>query len=254
MKASLRVAYLYPDLMNLYADRGNVICLRQRCLRRDIEVVIDEIGLNDALDTAAYDTIYMGGGQDKEQRLVAEDLYLHKGDALREAAEKGVVILVICGGYQLFGHYYRPAEGAELPGIGIFDAWTVHRGTKQPRCIGNVIAEWEGELLVGFENHGGRSYLGPSARPLAKVVHGHGNNSEDGGEGAIYKNCFGTYLHGSLLPKNPHFADHLLHLALQRKYPGIELAPLDDRLELQAHQAAIERIKRQRRLKVIIRG
>ena len=162
-----------------------------------------------------------------------------KGGALRQAVEEGVAALVVCGGYQLFARYYRPAAGADLPGLGIFDAWTEHPGENVPRCIGNVIAEWQGDTLVGFENHGGRTYLGPGAQPLARVRVGYGNNGEDGSEGAVYKNALGTYLHGSLLPKNPRFADHILRLALQRRHGDVELSPLDDRLEEEAHAAAI---------------
>ncbi|MBI2906159.1 MAG: glutamine amidotransferase [Chloroflexi bacterium] len=237
----LVLAHLYPSLMNLYGDRGNIICLKQRCARRGVRLEVREIGISDDL-SFKYDILFMGGGQDKEQKRAADDLQ-EKAVAIREAIESGVVALVVCGGYQLFGRYYQPAEGPRLEGIGVFDAWTVHQGSHVPRCIGNVVAEWEGKLLVGFENHGGRTYLGPGARPLAKVVSGHGNNSEDGSEGAVYRNAFGTYLHGSLLPKNPQFADHLLRLALERRHPGFELQALEDVLETQAHEAAVGMVR-----------
>ncbi|MBM2826446.1 MAG: glutamine amidotransferase [Dehalococcoidia bacterium] len=235
----LNIAHLYAREMNLYGDRGNIICLTERCRRRGIEAQVREVNLGEPLNPEAYDLIFMGGGQDKEQRQVAQDLQAVKGEALKEAVENGVVALAVCGGYQLMGLYYRPAEGPELPGLGIFDAWTVHPGIRSPRCIGNLVARWQGGPLVGFENHGGRTYLGDGVSPLATVVHGHGNNSEDGTEGAVYKNAFGTYLHGSFLPKNPHFADHLIYLALARKYPDVSLAPLDDAYEWEAHEAAV---------------
>jgi hypothetical protein len=231
--------------MNIYGDRGNILCLRRRCEARDIELVVEDLDLGVPLDPAAYDLIFMGGGQDREQRRIAEDLAIGKGEALREAAEGGVAMLAVCGGYQLFGRYYRPAAGEELPGVAVFDAWTVHPGEGTRRCIGDVAARWEGGTLVGFENHGGRTYLGSGARPLARVERGFGNNGEDGGEGAVYRNAYGTYLHGSLLPKNPRFTDHLLRLALNRRYGEVELAPLDDSIEEAAHAAAL-RVARRR--------
>jgi CobQ-like glutamine amidotransferase family enzyme len=140
-----------------------------------------------------------------------------KGIGLWAAIEDDMPVLAVCGGYQLLAHYYRPATGSDMRGLGVFDAWTIHKGSRVPRSIGDIAIRWNGTTLVGFENHGGRTYLG-SAQPLGKVLKGHGNNSEDGTEGAIYRNAYGTYLHGSLLPKNPHFADHLIRLALHRKY------------------------------------
>ena len=239
MRKVLRLAHLYPRLMNIYGDRGNILCLRRRCEARDIELVVEDLDLGDPLDPAAYDLIFMGGGQDREQRRIAEDLAVGKGEALREAAEAGVAMLAVCGGYQLFGRYYRPAAGEELPGAAVFDAWTVHPGEGARRCIGDVAARWEGGTLVGFENHGGRTYLGSGARSLARVERGFGNNGEDGGEGAVYKNAYGTYLHGSLQPKNPRFTDHLLRLALGRRYGDAELTPLEDSVEEAAHAAAL---------------
>ena len=242
-KPFLVIGHLYPDLMNLYGDRGNIICLVQRCRWRGIEVEVRSIGLGEPLPTDC-DLVFMGGGQDKEQRTVAQDLREVKGEALRREVEKGLVALTVCGGYQLFARYYRPMEGPDLEGLGIFDAWTVHRGGAWRRCIGNVLVEWNGHTLVGFENHGGRTYLGPDAKPLGRVLLGYGNNAEDKGEGAVYRNIYGTYLHGSFLPKNPRFADHLLWLALQRKWPGMELPALDDSLEMRAHRTAIQRVRR----------
>ena len=239
MKLSIRMAHLYPKLMNLYGDRGNIICLRRRCEARGIDLAVDELDLGDRLDPRAYDLIFMGGGQDREQRRVVRDLIDVKGEAVREAVEEDVTALAVCGGYQLFGRYYRPAAGEDLPGLGIFDAFTQHPGEDVARCIGNVVAEWEGGTLVGFENHGGRTFVGNGARPLATVRSGYGNNGLDKTEGAVYRNAYGTYLHGSLLPKNPRFADHLLRLALRRRHPEADVAPLDDALEDAAHAAAI---------------
>ncbi len=245
MKKVLRLAHLYPRLMNLYGDRGNILCLRRRCEARGIELVVEELDVGDPVDAGAHDLVFIGGGQDREQRRVAEDLVVAKGEALRRAAEEGVAMLAVCGGYQLFGTYYRTAAGDELPGISILDVRTIHPGEGARRCIGDVAASWEGRTLVGFENHGGRTYVGSGARPLARVERGFGNNGEDGSEGAVCKNVYGTYLHGALLPKNPRFTDHVLGLALSRRYGPVELAPLDDSVEEAAHAAAL-RIARQR--------
>ena len=239
MERSLRLAHLYPKQMNLYGDRGNILCLRRRCAARGIDLAVDELEIGDPLDPATCDLIFIGGAQDREQQRVAADLLAAKGEALRRAVDAGVVALAVCGGYQLLGRYYRPAAGEDLPGLGIFDAWTEHPGPGAKRFIGNVVVRWQGATLVGFENHGGRTFLGAEARPLARVIAGYGNNGRDGTEGAVQANAFGTYLHGSLLPKNPRFADHLIALALARKYGQGEVAPLDDALEEQAHAEAV---------------
>jgi CobQ-like glutamine amidotransferase family enzyme len=222
VELSLRLAHLYPKQMNLYGDRGNILCLHRRCVARGIELVVDELEIGDPLDAMACDLIFIGGAQDREQRRVAADLLEVKGEELRQAVAAGVAVLAVCGGYQLLGRYYRPAAGEDLPGLGVFDAWTEHPGAAAKRFIGNVVVRWQGVTLVGFENHGGRTFLGPAARPLARVIAG-----------------YGTYLHGSLLPKNPRFADHLIALALARKYGRGELWPLDDTLEEQAHAEAV---------------
>lgn len=242
----LRLAHLYPRLMNIYGDRGNVLTLVRRCRDRDIDVELTELSLGDALDAGAYDLIFVGGAQDREQRRVSEDLRSVKGAALRDAVEAGVVLLAVCGGYQLCGRFYRESTGAELEGLGIFDLHTEHPGPGAERLIGNVVARWQGGTLVGFENHGGRTYLGAGAEPLARVESGFGNNGKDGGEGARYRNAFGTYLHGSLLPKNPRFTDALIQLALERRHNGVALAPLDDALEERAHAAALRLTGRRR--------
>lgn len=240
---TLRMAHLYPRLMNIYGDRGNVMCLRHRCEARGFGFELTELSLGDRLDPAAHDLIFAGGAQDREQRGVVDDLLATKAEALREAVESDVAVLAVCGAYQLFGRFYRDASGAELPGAGIFDLHTEHPGEGARRCIGNIVAEWGApggtETIVGFENHGGRTRLGPGVRPLARVRHGYGNNGEDGFEGAVYRNAIGTYVHGSLLPKNPALADHVLRLALRRRFGDVELAAIDDRAELRAHKAAL---------------
>ena len=244
----LRIAHFYPRLMNVYGDRGNIMCLRHRCEARGIGFELTELSLGDGFDAPAYDLVFAGGAQDREQRTVADDLLATKAAALRDAVEDGMAVLAVCGAYQLFGRLYRDASGAELPGAGVFDLYTEHPGQGAPRCIGNVVCDWrppEGvaphgtQTIVGFENHGGRTHLGPGAKPLARIRHGHGNNGQDGGEGAVYKHAIGTYVHGSLLPKNPALADHVLMLALSRRYDGISLAPIDDRAEERAHAAAL---------------
>lgn len=248
------------------------MALRRRCEIRHIQLRVVGLGIGDALAPDEYDLLFIGGGQDKEQAPVAQDLYDMKGIGLWAAIEDDMPVLAVCGGYQLLSHYYRPAEGPDMRGLGVFDAWTIHKGPRSPRCIGDIAISWNGQTLVGFENHGGRTYLG-TAKPLGKVLKGYGNNAEDHTEGAIYRNAYGTYLHGSLLPKNPHFTDHLIKLALQRKYgihleqegdvegldgtgvaqnastPGttateIEalLAPADDKLEWEAHTFILERL------------
>src|SRR5579875_2988877 len=236
---SLRLAHLYPALMNLYGDRGNIFCLRARAAARGIELDVVELGLGAPLDAGDYDLIFMGGGQDREQQRICADLHDRKAAGLRAAVEAGAPVLTVCGGYQMMGRSYRGADGDLLPGLGIFDAMTVHPGPSAARCIGNVDVGWEEGDLVGFENHGGRTYLGSGATPLGLVRSGFGNNGEDGTEGCRYANAFGTDLHGSLLPKNPALADRLLSIALQRKYGEAWLAPLDDSLETAAHEAAV---------------
>lgn len=234
----LRICHLYPDLLNLYGDRGNLLTLRQRCLWRGIDCQIESVSLGQPFRAGQYDLVFMGGGQDYEQNLLYEDLLAQKGDAIRAAVADGLVFLCICGGYQLMGRYFEQQDGYRIEGLGAIDLWTIGR---KDRLIGDTVYQSEflaglglDPLLVGFENHSGRTYLGPGVRPLATVVKGGGNNGEDGTEGAIYNNVYCTYSHGSFLPKNPAMADHLILTALKRRYPGISsldaLAPLDDRL------------------------
>jgi CobQ-like glutamine amidotransferase family enzyme len=231
---TLRVGALYPDLLNIYADRGNLLLLERRCQWRGIGFELRGIGLGEPLDPDAHDLLYIGGGQDRDQALCARDMVDTKRDALHAAAERGAVVFAVCGGYQLLGHGYAMG-GERLPGVGLVDLETV-RGDG-PRLIGNVAIELDdGTVLAGFENHGGRTRLGPGERPLGRVLRGHGNDGRSGYEGVRggpHGTVVGTYLHGPLLPKNAHFADWLTATAL-----GIELAPLDDALEDAAHVAA----------------
>jgi CobQ-like glutamine amidotransferase family enzyme len=241
---SLRITWLYPRLMNIYGDRGNVRTLEQRCQWRGIDVAVVRVGPGDELMAGDTDLYFFGGGQDREQITVAADLQGPTGDAIKRDMADDAVALTVCGGYQLFGHYYRPYATEDLPGIGVFDAWS---DAGPDRFIGNVLSETEWGTLVGFENHSGRTFLGAGTRPFGRVVVGHGNNGQDGTEGALTRNAFGCYLHGSLLPKNPAFADHLIGLALRRKYGGDATLPsLDDTLEGAAHTAAAARAKQTR--------
>ena len=241
---TLHLGHLYPRLMNVYGDRGNIICLGRRCRLREIDLVVTPLEIGAPLRQDEFDILFIGGAQDSEQRLVAEDLSSLKGEMLRGAVDDGVVFLAVCGGYQLSGRFYRGADGEDLVGAGVFDLHTVHPGAGAKRLIGNLVAEWEDGTLVGFENHGGRTYLGPNTEPLARVVHGSGNDGASGFEGARFKNAFGSYLHGPLLPKNPALADRLLSLALERKYGESTIRPLDDDLEAAAHASALRAARR----------
>jgi CobQ-like glutamine amidotransferase family enzyme len=236
----LRTVALYPEQMNIYADRGNILFLRRRCEWRGIDFSYAAAGAGESLDPRAHDLIYVGGGQDRDQRIVAEDMVASKRAGLAEAVEDGAVVLAVCGGYQLLGHSYAIGD-ERIGGLGLADLETVRQ--PGPRLIGNI--EIEVDLgdgpreLAGFENHGGRTYLGDGAEPLGRVVRGHGNNGSDGLEGVRRQNMIGTYLHGPLLPKNAWLADRLIQLALARRHGDEpELAPLDDALEAAAHEAA----------------
>lgn len=250
----LRICHLYPDLLNLYGDRGNVLIISRRAAWRGIAVEIDKVSIDDRVRFTDYDIIFLGGGADQEQGLVSRDME-KKGPLLVEAAEEGVVILSICGGFQLLGRYYRSQDGSILPGVGLFDLYT-EAGNR--RLKGNIVIETGQGLLdemicyspgafstlLGFENHSGRTFLGEGVRPLGRVIRGNGNNGEDRTEGACYKNAFGTYLHGPFLSKNPHFADLLIARALKRRHGEVSLTPLDDSLEWQAHRIMKERLRR----------
>jgi CobQ-like glutamine amidotransferase family enzyme len=234
---TLRVCALYPDLMNIYADRGNLLMLERRCAWRGIDFHLSSSGLGEQLDGGAHDIYYIGGGQDRDQLLCAEDLLAGKGAALHQAARRGALVLGVCGGYQLLGESYTLAE-RQLQGVGLLEVRTVRE--PGPRLIGNVAIELEidGEprVLAGFENHGGRTYLGANATPLGRVLKGHGNDGRSGFEGARTANVIGTYLHGPLLPKNYWFADWLIATAIG--VPLARLDPLDDELERAAHRSA----------------
>jgi len=240
---ALRIAHLYADEMNIYGDRGNILTLTKRAEWRGIPVSVDAIGRGPSPDLSGIDLIFWGGGQDRDQELVFKDAAEHKVRAIREAIDGGAVVLAVCGGYQLLGEYYVTADGKQLPGLGLVDLHTVP-GSR--RNIGNIVIETSGlgldpATLVGFENHSGKTYLGTGLQPLGRVLRGAGNNGEDGYEGVVRGNVFGTYLHGSLLPKNPHFADLLLERALARK--GIQrLAGLAATEELEAHQSVSDRV------------
>jgi CobQ-like glutamine amidotransferase family enzyme len=234
---ALRICALYPDLMNIYADRGNLLLLERRCAWRGIGFELDGVSLGEPLDPDAADLYYIGGGQDRDQERCALDLAQRKSEALREAAARGAVVLGVCGGYQLLGHSYELGERV-LPGVGLLDVRTV-RGDG-PRLIGNIAIEVSLDLeaprtLAGFENHGGRTHLGPEGVALGRVLHGHGNNGDDGNEGAWAGSVIGTYLHGPLLPKNVWFADWLIETALVLHG---RLGELDDDLEQLAHADA----------------
>lgn len=237
----LRLAHLYPDLLNLYGDRGNVLVLESRARRRGIPVQVLPVGLGEPLPDA--DVYFLGGGEDRQQALVAPALEALR-PLLEAAVRSGAVVLGVCGGYQLLGHAYHAADGTALRGVGLLDVVTRHPGHRARRLVGNAVVGCELEgvgTLVGFENHGGRTWLGPNARPLGRVLAGFGNNGRDRTEGAWAGTVFGTYLHGPVLPKNPAFADFLLRLALRRRFGEVPLTPLDDRWERLAHARAAER-------------
>lgn len=237
--AVLRVCALYPSRMNIYADRGNLMLLRRRCEDRAIGFELTSVEMGDAIDPDAHDFFYIGGGQDSDQLQIAEDLVARKRDPLAAALLDDKVILAVCGGYQLLGSHYE-LDGRRIEGLGIIDLHTTR--SDGPRLIGNIAIEVELDgqrrLLAGFENHGGRTHLGPTATPLGKVVKGHGNNGHDGFEGVRERNAFGTYLHGPLLPKNAWFADHLIARAL--RVEATALGPIEDDLERRAHACALE--------------
>ena len=237
---------LYPEQMNIYADRGNILFLRRRCEWRGIGFEAAVAGPGEAIDPAAHDLIYIGGGQDRDQRLVAQDMVATKREGLAAATADGAVVLAVCGGYQLLGHSYQLGD-ERIAGLGLADLETVREAG--PRLIGNIAIEADlgtgPRTLAGFENHGGRTNLGPGARPLGRVLDGHGNNGRDGFEGVREGNLIGTYMHGPLLPKNAWLADRLIQLAIARRTGSEpELEPLDDGLEQAAHESARAAAKR----------
>ncbi len=241
----ISICHMYPDLLNLYGDYGNIQALKKRMEWRGIDVVIHSVSLGDEFFPSAYDIVFIGGGQDYEQGILQADLLEQKKDGIAAAVENDVVFLCICGGYQLMGHYYKVSDGNEIQCLGIMNHWTI---AGEKRMIGNLVFSVEGlnqqpdGYVVGFENHSGKTFLGEGVTPLGKVIHGFGNNGEDGYEGARYRNVYCSYSHGSLLPKNPGLADELITLALKRKYKDfVSLQPLDDHLEAKARTSLIKR-------------
>ena len=239
----LNICHLYPDVLNLYGDGGNILCLQKRLAWRGIDASVARLPIGSPTSLSGFDLVFIGGGQDFEQQVLLEDLHRGRSREICAAANDGVVFLTICGGYQMMGHYYDTFDGKRCDFIGLLDLVTV--GAKE-RMIGNYkfrcTPEAGGSVVVGFENHSGKTRLGPSLRPLGTVLAGRGNNGEDGTEGAHWKNVFGTYSHGPMLPKNPAFADLLLATALERKYGRAELQPLDDAAELAAHDEICARV------------
>lgn len=242
---SLTIGWLYPDLMSTYGDRGNIIVLQKRCEWRNIAVRIEKISIETNKNRLeGCDLLFMGGAQDTQQEIVNKDLFENKGKILKEKINSRIPGLFVCGAYQFLGKYYKTAEGKRLPGLEIFPAYTENPGEKVARLIGNIIVKTDNSTIVGFENHGGRTYLEDKIQALGKVVKGFGNNGQDGTEGILFKNSIGTYLHGPILPKNPKIADFLIQKALEIKYgEKIELEPLDDSLEQKAKDEIAKRIK-----------
>ena len=239
----LKICHMYPDVLNLYGDRGNVICMKSRLERRGIGCAVTRLPIGSAASLAGFDLVFIGGGQDFEQQVLLDDLHRGKAQEIRSAIADGVTFLTICGGYQMLGSYYETYDGQSCDFIGALDLYTI--GSKT-RMIGNYKFKCGesagGSIVVGFENHSGKTHLGSGVEPLGAVLAGFGNNGEDGTEGAHYKNVFGTYSHGPMLPKNPEFCDMLLVSALERRYGKAELAPLDDALELLAHDEMCARV------------
>jgi len=252
MKYTLNIGWLYPELMSTYGDRGNIIVLEKRCIWRDIKVRITPIDFSTTVEKLeSVDLIFGGGAQDRQQSILIDDLRSKKGPELKKMMDRGIPGLFVCGSPQLLGQYFINGNGEKIEGLGIFDMVSRYPGKDVPRCIGNLVAKITDSgmqtkngknTIVGFENHGGRTYLGKNIRPFATVLYGNGNNGEDKTEGAIYHNCIATYSHGPFLPKNPHIADWLIKKALSIKYrKEIPLSPLDDSLEWQAHMYVLKR-------------
>lgn len=243
MNYKLTIGWLYPELMSTYGDRGNIIVLKKRCEWRNIGVQV--LNLNEGFKTEDLnkcDLLFMGGAQDRQQKIVSIDLR-KKAKMLSSLIEQGVPGLYICGAYQFLGKYYKEADGTTIKGLGMFDLYTENPGENIERLIGNVVVDSKFGRLIGFENHGGRTYLGENVKPLGKVLKGYGNNGEDKTEGAIYKNSFGSYFHGPILPKNPKLADHLIRLALEKKYGSpIKLSPIENSIEDKARKTIAKRL------------
>ena len=235
----LRICHLYPDVLNLYGDGGNIRCLENRLRWRGLEVSVTPLPLGAGGDLTDCDLIFIGGGQDFEQELLLADLALGRGASLRSAIDDGVCVLAVCGGYQMLGAYYQNQAGHRCGFLGAVDFYTEAGET---RMIGNFAFRRGGRVVVGFENHSGRTFLGPGVEPLGTVLRGYGNNGSDGGEGVRWRNVFGTYCHGPVLPKNPALCDEILETALARKYGACALAPLDDAAERAARAGALREL------------
>lgn len=238
----LKICHLYPTLMSVAADRGNLYSIKKRCEWRGIGVEVEPVYVKQTPDFTQFDILLFHGGADREMELASRDIQF-KGPALQEAAEAGVVFLAVCAGYQLLGNYYKPSQGPELKGVGLIDFYTEGGSTRfMTHMALECKFDYRGKnVLVGYENHSGRTYLGSNTEPLGRVIAGWGNNGKDGYEGVHYKHVYGSYLHGPILPKNPWFTDYLITQALERRYGAVELAPLDDEIEDAAHQAALQR-------------
>lgn len=232
----LKICHMYPDILNLYGDRGNVMCMRKRLQWRGIDVSLKKLPLGEFRSLAGFDLVFIGGGQDFEQELLLEDLRRGKAQEIRSAVEDGMTFLTVCGGFQMLGNFFKAPDGRRFDYIGALDMYT--EGSDK-RLTGNYKFKCSshagGSTVVGFENHSGRTYLGKGVEPLGTILAGHGNNGSDNTEGVHYKNVFGTYSHGPVLPKNPELCDFILLTALERKYGSVQLTPLDDRAELTAH-------------------
>ncbi|MCQ1531611.1 type 1 glutamine amidotransferase [Lutispora saccharofermentans] len=243
----LRICHLYPNLLNLYGDIGNIKTLKKRSEWRGISAKVINLTIGESFVPENYDIVFLGGGQDYEQEIAQNDLLKQKSNEIKNAIKNDKVFLCICGGYQMLGKFYKTWDGKEIEFLGALDLWTI--GSKK-RMVGNIVFQCDflqsedcDGRIVGFENHSGRTYLGPEVKPLGKVLSGYGNNGEDGYEGAIYKNVYCSYSHGSLLPKNPALADHLITKALKQKYKDFTcLSQLDDKFEILAHDSMIKRV------------
>jgi lipid II isoglutaminyl synthase (glutamine-hydrolysing) len=251
---TITLGWLYPDIMSTYGDRGNVVTILRRCEWRDIAVDLRELRLGDRIEPGELDLIVIGSGGESQQRLIASDLHEIKGPGICEAVAQGAAALAVGGGFELFGHYCQPGEGAELPGAGLFDAWsTGHRAilddhydtlreARADRAMGDLVVRWRGRLLVGFENHSSSTRLGPTATPLGQVVSGFGNNGH-GTEGVQLGSAVGTHLRGPCLPRNPVLADFLIGAALRRRHGDVDLSPLADDVEHAARAVAMQRAR-----------
>lgn len=246
-KININIGWLYSDLMNTYGDRGNIIAIKHRAFLRNIDVKIINISVNDSWQLLKkVDFIFMGGAQDKQQEIVNKDLFENKGKVLKELIHEGIPGLYVCGAYQFLGNYYKTADGKIIPGLKIFDVYTENPGLSYPRLIGDIVIKSQllkNKLIIGFENHGGRTYLSKNLKPFGDVIKGFGNNDKDKTEGLIYKNSIGTYLHGPILPKNPELTDWFIEKILQKKFQkNIKLKKADNYFEIKAKNFLLKKL------------